>query len=289
MSEVLKKVKRQIEIVAVALDNPRNLKPVDLAERYACEELTIKRDLKDLRSDGFDLHSERTRGLRLSHPVEAKRIKQMIIQYIGLANADTAVDRATSLLVKGQGPSALVNVVRLQTCIEHRKVARIVYQKEAGEQPREYEIQPYALFQSESLWRVLAGHEGIVKQYLLTKVRTVEPLDRSFRGIDREQIEGMFRHSFRSWLGPEQHRIRLRLSPQWALRLRPTQMVETQVLTDRDDGSADLEATVSSLDEVAAWVVSRGSGVTVLEPAELTRRVLALARGALSNYKKSDI
>ena len=284
MSEVLKKMKRQIEILAVALDNPGGLKPVDLAEQYECEELTIKRDLKDLRSDGFDLHSERTRGLSLARSLEARRVKQMIIQYVGLANADTTVDRATSLLVRGLGSSALVTVVRLQQCIEHRKVARIVYQKDSDEPPKEYDVQPYTLFQSESTWRVLAGHEGIAKQYLLTKIHTVLPSERSFKGIDRDRIEEMFRTSFRSWLGPEQHRIRLLLSPRWALRVRPMQLVETQVLHERPDGSAELEATVSSLDEVAAWVVGRGAGVTVLEPARLRERVLELARGAIGNY-----
>jgi predicted DNA-binding transcriptional regulator YafY len=216
--------------------------------------------------------------------VETRRIKQMIIQYVGLSNADTAVDRATSLLVRGHGAAALVNVVRLQQCIEHRKVARIHYQKQPDEPAKDYDIQPYTLFQSESTWRILAGHEGIAKQYLLTKIRSVSPTDRSFRGIERELIEEMFRTSFRSWLGPEQHRILLLLSPEWAARLRPMQLVETQQLRELKDGSAELEATVSSLDEVAAWVVGRGAGVTVLEPGRLKEKVLALARGALQNY-----
>jgi len=284
MSEVLKKVKRQVEILAQAIDNTGALKPVDLAERYRCEELTIKRDLKDLRSEGFDLHSERKRGLALSRTIEPRKVKQLIIQYIGLANADTAVDRATSLMVKALKERALVNVVRLQQCIEHRRSAQIVYRKEATEPEKQYIIQPHTLFQSEGYWRVLAGNEGIIKQYHLNKILHVTETTHAFKPIPQEQIEDMFRYSFKSWLSDEQHRIRLTLSPRWTQRIRPMQLMETQVLTERGDGSSLLEATVSSLDEVAAWVVSRGEGVTVEAPEELKAKVVALARGALKNY-----
>lgn len=284
MSEILRKAKRQVEILAQAIDNPGALKPVDLAERYRCEELTIKRDLKDLRAEGFDLHSERKRGVALSRTIEARKVKQLIIQYIGLANADTAVDRATSLMVKALKERALVNVVRLQQSIEHHRSARIAYRKEATEPEKQYIIQPHILFQSEGYWRVLAGNEGIIKQYHLNKILRVEETTSAFRPIPQEQIEDMFRYSFKSWLSEEQHKIRLTLSPRWTQRIRPMQLMETQVLTEQSDGTSVLEATVSSLDEVAGWVVSRGEGITVEEPAALKERVIALARGALRNY-----
>jgi predicted DNA-binding transcriptional regulator YafY len=46
---------------------------------------------------------------------------------------------------------------------------------------------------------------------------------------------------------------------------------------------------VNSLQEVASWAVSRGTGVTVLEPQELREIVVNLAKGALLNYgEKTD-
>ncbi len=41
---------------------------------------------------------------------------------------------------------------------------------------------------------------------------------------------------------------------------------------------------VNSLVEIAGWIVTRGEGVKVLEPAELKTRVLELAKGVLKNY-----
>ena len=94
----------------------------------------------------------------------------------------------------------------------------------------------------------------------------------------------MFRHSFRSWVGTEEHRIRLRLSPLWAQRVKPRQLLETERITEEPDGSVVIEAIVNSLGEVASWVVSRGEGVTVLEPDALREEVLRIARGTLRNY-----
>jgi predicted DNA-binding transcriptional regulator YafY len=284
MSELLTKVKRQIEILAHALDNPDGLKPVDLAEYYGCEELTIKRDLQTLRAEGFDLHSERKRGIALSHPVDARRIKQLVIQYIGLANADTAVDRATTMMVKVLKERALVNIVRLQRCIESHHTAVILYRKEKLEEPRESEIQPHAIFQSEGYWRVLAVNAAIIKQYHLNKIIHVRPTERRFRPLPAEDLENMFRFSFRSWIGAEQHRITLALSPEWTSRMRNMELVETQVFTELPDGSSTLEATVNSLDEVASWVVSRGAGIKVLGPDALREKVIQISRGALANY-----
>jgi predicted DNA-binding transcriptional regulator YafY len=285
MLELQTKIKRQIEILGMSILNPEALKPVDFSELYGCEELTIKRDLQDLRSYGFDLHSERKRGVRLGTPLDQKKIKELLVQYIGLSNTDYAIDKATALMVKKLKEKALGNIVTLQRCIDRCVVARIDYQKESDEIERGRELQPLLVFQSDGYWRVLAVNNGKVKQYHLNKILSVSATDRKFKRIPQEQIDEMFRYSFKSWIGTERHTIRIRLSSLWADRLRPQQMIETQMLKEGGDGSVILEATVNSLDEVASWVVSKGKGVEVLEPDALRERVVELARGALSNYR----
>ncbi len=102
--------------------------------------------------------------------------------------------------------------------------------------------------------------------------------------MPREKVEAMFRNSFRSWIGTDEYRIRLHLSETWVLYLKPRQMMVTKNITENSDGSMVIEAVVNSLDEVASWVVSRGCGVTVLEPVELKTKVIQLAEGALQDY-----
>ncbi len=284
MLELQTKIKRQIEILGIAVDNPRAWKPVDLSELYGCEELTIKRDLQELRSYGFDLHSEKKRGVRLGAPLDANQIKELLVQYIGLSNSDYAVDRATTLLVKKLQEKSLSNVVSLQRCIDQNLVASIDYQKESDELEINREICPLLIFQSDGYWRILAINEGKIKQYHLLKTTSVRPTDRKFKRVPREQIDDLFRYSFKSWIGSERHSVKIRLSPVWADRIRPQLMIETQRLHESPDGTVVFEATVNSLVEVASWVATKGEGVEVLEPVRLQEMVIALARGILKNY-----
>lgn len=55
------KFKRQIEILGLCLSEEivKPLRTFDLADYFKVEELTIKRDLQDLRSYGIDIHSDK--------------------------------------------------------------------------------------------------------------------------------------------------------------------------------------------------------------------------------------
>lgn len=284
MLELQTKIKRQIEIVGLCIDGRTMLKPVDLATMFHCEELTIKRDLQDLRSYGIDIHSVTRKGVCLESPLDSKQLRELIIQYIGISNGENTFDKATTLMVRRQKQNALGNIVRLQRSIEQNTAAMIDYLKEGEQMERDREIWPLQIFQSEGYWRVLAMNEGKIKQYHLNKVVGVRTTSRKFKRIPQEQIDDMFRYSFRSWVGAEKHSIKIRLSKTWADRVKPKQLMDTQAITGNSDGSVVFEATVNSLDEVASWVVSRGEGVTVLEPQRLREMVVHLARGALKNH-----
>ena len=287
MFDVKTTVKRRIEILGLCMESGMPLRAVDLGMLFDCEELTIKRDMQELRSHGIPIHSTRKKGVCLERPIESQMLKELTSLYIGLSNAGTAVDRATAVLVKKQKQEALKNAVLLQRSIDCSTAAIIDYEKTADVIERGKEIWPLQIFQSEGQWRVLAINAGVMKQYILTKLLSVRPTTRRFKRVAREEIDDMFRYSFRSWVGPEKHRIKIRLSKVWADRVKPRQMMETEVITEHEDGSVDFEATVNNLTEVASWVVSRGEGVIVLEPDVLKQRVLDLAKGALKNYAEA--
>ena len=277
-------VKRKIELLGMAILNEARFKDSDFAVIFGRDIPTIKRDMQELRSEGIDIHSQKKTGIILGSRVDARTLKSLIAQYTGICSAGAGMDKATTLLVKKHRETALHVIVTLQRCIEGTIAALIDYEKEAGEIERAREIWPLALFSSEGYWRVLAVNEGRIKQYHLIKMVSVKSTGRRFRRIAQEDIDAMFRHSFRSWVGTETHQIKIRLERTWAERLKPQQLMESQVINENPDGSVIFEATVNSLDEVAGWVVAHGKGVIVLEPSELKRKVMAIARGALMNY-----
>ena len=283
MFEVREKLKRQIEILGLCLDNPI-YKTFDLAELFKVEELTIKRDLKDLRSIGIDIHSRKNEGVCLSHDINKKLLVEMIRHYMEISNISMTIDKATELIVERQSQNALKIIVNLQICIDNSQVAFIDYNKEGNEIEPNKRIEPILIYQNEENWRLLAQEDGIIKQYLIYKIENVRISQTKFDRISREEFLELFKYSWKSWLGSEKIYVKLHLSEEWTRRFTSKIFVNDQKITKQENGCT-LEITVNTLKEIASWIVSRGEGVTVLEPVELKELVISLAKGTLKNYK----
>lgn len=287
MTEFKNKLKRQLEIIGICISQnyPGNLNTFDLADMFGVEELTIKRDLNDLRGEGIDIHSVRGKGICLSSNLSEEKLRELIQQYTALSISYEAVDKSTGLMVHRIGEKALANLVILEMCIESHTRALIDYEKESEGVDFRREVSPHRIFQRDNYWRVLAVENGILKQFHLNKIIDARPTNYKFEPLPKDKIDELFKYSWRSWLGDERYNIKLKLSHLWADRLLPKQLMEHEKITELEDGSVIYETTVNTLDEIAGWVVSRGKGVVVLEPEELKSRVIELVKGCLGNYR----
>lgn len=286
MTDIKSKLKRQIEILGITLSQnfPSPLRTFDLADIFNVEELTIKRDLQDIRASGIDMHSEKKKGVCVTGNLEEQKLRELIQQYSALSYSEGYVEKATTLFVKRLREKALANMVTLQMCIDTCREAIIDYEKESEDLEFGRKICPVLIFELDNYWRVLAMNEDKLKQFHLNKIIEVRISNKSFNPIPKENIEEIFKYSWRSWLSPDKFNIKLRFSSQWIERLRPKQLMDTETLKDCADGSVIYETTVNSLDELAGWIVTRGKGVEVLEPEELKEKVINLARAVLGNY-----
>lgn len=285
MHSLHSKLKRQIEIVGLSLNNEKKFSVFDVAELFHCEELTIKRDLQELRTNGIDIHSTKGKGVCIESKIAETKLKEFISQYIALSNSTSVIDKATSLLFKKQKEKSLRNVVTIQRAIDEEKILLVDYITE-GKTESNIEISPLLIFQSEGYWRLLALLKDNIKQFHLDKLSNIRVTEKKFKKIPLNELEELFRFSWRSWIGKEKFTVKLLLSKWWTKILKPRQLMETQLISENSDGSIILEITVNSLEEIASWVVSRGKGVKVLEPKELKARVIRLAKETLSNYNE---
>lgn len=285
MFDFQSKFKRQIEILGLCLSGQvkKPIKTFDLAEYFRVEELTIKRDLQDLRSYGIDIHSHKKSGVCLATELPKEKLVDIILHYVGFNHNDYGMDKSTSLLVEKRGIDALGNLVMLQLCIDNFETAKISYNKMGSKIEKDKEVEPVLIFRNEGSWRLLAGSEGKMKQYLLDKIVSVKSTGERFEKGEYK-LPDLFKYSWKSWLGDEKHKIKLWMAPFWAERVKPRMLVADQKITKNTDGSIIFECTVNSLNEIAGWIVSRGEGVKVLEPPELKKLVIELADGVLKNY-----
>lgn len=280
------KFKRQIEILGLCLSKSyEGLTLSDLAEKFGVEELTIKRDLNDLRASGISIHSQKGFGVVLDKKPSAEKIRELIKQYSALITTGSFIDKSTALLVTRLKEEALANMVVLQTCIDSNTMAVIDYEKDADIYERSLEISPLLIFQADNYWRLLTLNEGRIKQFLMNKIIHAKPSPRTFKPVAKDKIEDLFKHSFRSWIGEDTYNIKLSFSSYWADRLKPKQLLDSETFRTLPGGSIEYTATVNSLDEIAGWIVTRGEGVIVIEPPELKEKVISLAEGVLKNYE----
>jgi len=140
----------------------------------------------------------------------------------------------------------------------------------------------WALTQSPDLVNV--GVDDFAARFI-GRIESVEITNRKFKPISKEKFESKFLTSLNVWLGDKTYKIKLLLMKPWYTRRKLPLLVENQTITKNPDGSMILEAEVSSIVEVSHWIVAQGRGIKILEPKELLKLVLELARGAVENVK----
>ncbi len=261
MKDYTSKIKRQSEILGLIIDPNKCYTIGDLADKFNCEELTIKRDLQELRMEGIAVHSSGKKGIKLQIEINSDKLTEILSNYASLTIHKNTVFRATKLFIKKHGLKSLSIMTMLQSAIGNRQIVEIDYKKPDSNKSDTRIIEPQVIYESENSWRMLATHNGILKQFVFNRILDVKET------------------------GKEEYCVKLKFMPPWAERYRPRILIENQKITDELDGNFILEMHVNSLNEVASWVVSRGKGVTVLEPKELKKLVIELANGAVGNYR----
>lgn len=282
MKDIRKKIKRQTELIGLLLSKEKIL-IADAADHFKCDQITIKRDLSELRGMGIDIHSSGKKGIVIENTLSKTQIQELLFNYVASA-LTKEYDKALRLLVSKQKEKAIPIITTIQKGLEKGKKVIIEYKRDESDVPYKCVIDPITFFQSGGKWRLLAKNDETLKQFMIDKISDAEITVKGYNKIPKEEIEEIFANSFRSWTGTEKHKVRLRFFGDWVKRIKPNQLMETQIITENEDGSIDLEITVNSLHEIAAWIVSRGEGVKVIEPIGLKNEVIKIAQSCLKNY-----
>ncbi len=283
------KAKRQIEILGLCILNPLQyvLDVPYLAVFFGVEEITIKRDLRELRNMGLQIHSAGKKGIYIENLNDTLKLKEYLLMYVGLCYSKNIFDRSTSLLIEKKKNLALAEIVTLQICVDKCRKAKIEYQSHEKTY-EEREIYPILVFHSDGSWRVLSQEGDPVKQFHVDKIRNVRITDESFSRMPVLKFEQLFKHSFGSWIGVDSYDIKIKFSNLWGKRLKDRHFASNQKFIEQPDGTFLFTATVNSLNEVVSWILSKGEGCEVLEPVKLKEKVIKTAFECLANYQSRD-
>lgn len=146
-------------------------------------------------------------------------------------------------------------------------------------------LAPYALFHREGAW-YLVGHchvNGEPRTFRLDRVEDARLAEGSFTRPADFDLERYLERAWSVVRGREDHRVALRFPEELGplvenARHHPGEEVEPAA---DEEGWIEYRVRLSTLDEIARWIVGFGGRVRVVEPEELRQKVRELAEGEL--------
>ena len=194
------------------------------------------------------------------------------------------LDEVISFRSAGASPADLELFEKVSKAVLRSVEITFKYRKLRGSDFELRLVQPYHLASIENQW-YLFGHDLERRQlrtFALPRMRDVRLTSKRFHRPADFSISKILRGSFGAHSGKKKHHIKLQFDPFAARLVAERIWHESQRIHSKRDGSLILELELAGLEEIERWILSWGSHVRVLGPAEL----MEIVRDAASSIEK---
>ena len=248
---------RRIELLGMVILERGKHSIGDFANVFGVDEESIKKDLSFLRSLGISIHQVRSRGIQLNQAPTVELLAGLLHQYLAFTRIETEGERSVLRVLHKSPFNTYGMIVCLQRAVREVKKVKIQYKPSGAKTEKSYRIEPLLLFEREEIWRLLAGVDGTLEQFIVAKISDVEQLNEKFKRPPKSEIDSVFQQSWNTWIGKDRLPVKLKLSEYWADRFTTHPIVKGQKIYKNDSGEFIMEATVNSMMELARWIVAR--------------------------------
>lgn len=304
----------------------RRLTSRELAERLEVSERTIHRDMEALSATGVPVIAERGAGggwtlpggyqtkltglnpdeiqalfmagpvrlladLGLEKAAEAARLKlQASLPSVHRQTADFVRQRIHVDLStwQGGGGERLTLLPTLQDAIWQERKLHLAYQRNDGA-PVERLVDPLGLVAKGSTWYLIAGVEGKLRTYRVSRIHAATPADQPCVRPEGFDLAAYWAQSVATFVADlPRYPARVRVAPEIQRRLRFAGRFAKfeETLPPDEDGWQELTIRFETINEASEYALSFGPYLEVLEPAELRAKVLELAERTVAFYRE---
>ncbi len=279
---------RQIEILSLVEKNPGVYSIADLCEMFRVEVATLNRDLNELRSMGYDVHSSK-KQLTLLAPLTEDDYRRLLSLYLTSVSGIISFPKNVSLTAKQLQDRTLAVFTSLVQAIEKREKIVLSYVKLRDEVASDYKVEPYDIIPGSRDWRLIVRSDGIFKQFIIGNIRGVVDAGESFERISDFSANDYYAGSFGYFSGGSLFETELEFEPSVAPLVKNRVWSEDQEIEEDEEGGLLLRMRVNSIEELGNWVLTWGGNVFVRKPAELREYVIEKAKGALQAGRKAPL
>ncbi len=197
-----------------------------------------------------------------------------------------AMSRAISFRSAGSPVPDETLFEKLADAVMHRKVVSFDYLKNKATASERRTVLPYHLTHYGTRWYLIAHDEarGDIRQFLLVRMSATKVEKRTFPAPADFSAESFYQNSFGVFVAGAEHRVVVRFEPAGAELVRDGDWHPSQVMRELAGGGLEISLCVSSLEEVARWVVSFSGHAEAIAPPELRAKVRELVSGVLARH-----
>ena len=164
------------------------------------------------------------------------------------------------------------------------RVIRLCYRSFRHPEPFCFNVRPYCVKYFKQRWYLLGDSDLGLRIYSLDRFVDMEELEEHFempKGFDAEEYFGNY---FGVIIGEEPEDVKIRVVPDQVKYFRTLPMHGSQRETVQEDGSSVLSYHIAPTLDFVQEILSHGTDVEVLEPAELRESIADIIAGMASRY-----
>lgn len=164
------------------------------------------------------------------------------------------------------------------------RVISLCYQGFRHPEPFCFNVRPYCVKYFKQRWYLLGDSDLGLRIYSLDRFVDMEELEEHFeipKGFDAEEYFGNY---FGVIIGEEPEDVKIRVVPDQVKYFRTLPLHGSQRETVQEDGSSVFSYHIAPTFDFVQEILSHGTDVEVLEPAELRESVADIIAGMASRY-----
>lgn len=164
------------------------------------------------------------------------------------------------------------------------RVISLCYQGFRHPEPFCFNVRPYCVKYFKQRWYLLGDSDLGLRIYSLDRFVDMEELEEHFeipKGFDAEEY---FENYFGVIIGEEPEDVKIRVVPDQVKYFRTLPLHGSQRETAQEDGSSVFSYHIAPTFDFVQEILSHGTDVEVLEPAELRESVADIIAGMASRY-----
>lgn len=164
------------------------------------------------------------------------------------------------------------------------RVISLCYQSFRHPEPFCFNVRPYCVKYFKQRWYLLGNSDLGLRIYSLDRFVDMEELEEHFeipKGFDAEEYFGNY---FGVIIGEEPEDVKIRVVPDQVKYFRTPPMHGSQRETAQEDGSSVFSYHIAPTLDFVQEILSHGTDVEVLEPAELRESIADIIAGMASRY-----